>query len=433
MLSVRNWFNWYATPDSMPRRLLKLALKSALRGRHAEPRMFRVPERLKNGYEVVIIGGGGHGLAAAYYLARDHGMRDIAVLERGWLAGGNTARNTTIIRSNYLTPEGVRFYDASMQLWQALSGELDLNLFYSTRGHFTLAHSDADLRTARWRAEVNKHFGVRSEVVDAAFVKKHVPQISLDCGGHSPILGALYHEPGAIARHDAVAWGYARGADARGVEIHQNTEVLGIEVRDGAVTGVRTSRGAIATNRVLCAVAGSTPRLLKMIGLDSPIAVHPLQAMVTEPLKPWLDPIIVSSSLHAYVSQSARGELVMGASLDPHELHSTRSTLDFAEGLAVHMLDLFPFLSEVKVNRQWAGMADMTPDFAPIMGTTPCEGFFLDAGWGTWGFKATPISGKTMSHTVATGTNHPLIEGFSLARFANLALTGEKGAASVGH
>jgi sarcosine oxidase, subunit beta len=413
----------------MPHRLLKFAFR---RG-HPEPRMFRVPERLKSGYDVVIIGGGGHGLAAAYYLARDHGIRDIAVLEKGWLGGGNTARNTTIIRSNYLTPEGVQFYDASVKLWQDLSAEFDLNLFYSTRGHFTLAHSDADLRTARWRAEVNKHFGVRSEVVDAAFVKKLVPQIDLDCGGHTPIVGALYHEPGAIARHDAVAWGYGRGADRAGVEIHQNTEVLGIDVHGGAVAGVRTSRGRIATKRVLCAVAGATPRVLDMIGLDSPLAIHPLQAMVSEPLKPWLDPIIVSSSLHAYVSQSARGELVMGASLDPHELHSTRSTLDFAEGLAAHMLDLFPFLSEVKVNRQWAGMADMTPDFAPIMGTTPCEGFFLDAGWGTWGFKATPISGKTMSHTVATGTNHPLIAGFSLARFARLELTGEKGAASVGH
>ena len=202
---------------------------------------------------------------------------------------------------------------------------------------------------------------------------------------------------------------------------------------DGAVAGVRTSRGDISTKRVLCAVAGSTPRMLKLIGLDSPITIHPLQAMVSEPLKPWLDPIIVSSSLHAYVSQSARGELVMGASLDPYELHSTRSTLEFAEGLAVNMLDLFPFLSEVKVNRQWAGMADMTPDFAPIMGLTPCEGFFLDAGWGTWGFKATPISGKTMAQTVATGVPHPLITGFSLERFARLELTGEKGAASVGH
>jgi sarcosine oxidase, subunit beta len=395
--------------------------------------MFRQPERLSAGYDVVIIGAGGHGLACAYNLAKQHGIRRIAVLEKGYIGSGNTGRNTTIIRSNYLTPEGVKFYDASLKLWQGLSGEFDLNLFYSTRGHFTLAHSDADLRTARWRAEVNKHFGVRSEVVDAAFVKKLVPQIDLDCGGHTPIVGALYHEPGAIARHDAVAWGYGRGADRLGAEIHQNTEVLGIDVQGGAVRGVRTSRGNIATKRVLCAVAGATPRVLDMIGLDSPLAIHPLQAMVSEPLKPWLDPIIVSSSLHAYVSQSARGELVMGASLDPQELHSTRSTLDFAESLAAHMLDLFPFLSEVKVNRQWAGMADMTPDFAPIMGTTPCEGFFLDAGWGTWGFKATPISGKTMAHTVATGSDHPLIEGFSLARFARLELTGEKGAASVGH
>ena len=378
--------------------------------------MFRQPERLKDGYDVVIIGGGGHGLAAAYYLARDHGIRDIAVLEKGYLGGGNTARNTTIIRSNYLTPEGVKFYDAQPRSsGQACPRNSISTCSIPQRGHFTLAHSDADLRTARWRAEVNKHFGVRSEVVDAAFVKRLVPQIDLDCGGHSPILGALYHEPGAIARHDAVAWGYARGADRQGVEIHQNTEVLGIDVRDGAVAGVRTSRGNIATKRVLCAVAGSTPRILELIGLDSPLVIHPLQAMVSEPLKPWLDPIIVSSSLHAYVSQSARGELVMGASLDPQELHSTRSTLDFAEGLAAHMLDLFPFLSEVKVNRQWAGMADMTPDFSPIMGLTPCEGFFLDAGWGTWGFKATPISGKTMAHTVATGiapsADHRLLAG----------------------
>jgi sarcosine oxidase, subunit beta len=417
----------------MPHRLLKYALKRALPSSTPEPRWFRSPERLQDGYDVVIIGGGGHGLAAAYYLARDHGIRNVAVLEKGYLGGGNTARNTTIIRSNYLTPEGVKFYDASLKLWAGLSTEFDLNLFYSERGHFTLAHSDADLRTACWRAEVNKHYGVKSAVVDAAFVKRHVPHIDLDCGGHSPILGALYHAPGAIARHDAVAWGYARGADRQGVEIHQNTEVLGIDVRDGAVAGLRTTKGHIATKNILCAVAGSTPRILEMIGLDSPLVIHPLQAMVSEPLKPWLDPIIVSSSLHAYVSQSARGELVMGASLDPHELHATRSTLDFAEGLAVHMLDLFPFLSEVKVLRQWAGMADMTPDFSPIMGVTPCDGFYLDAGWGTWGFKATPISGKTMSHTVATGVNHPLITGFTLDRFAKLTLTGEKGAAAVGH
>jgi len=399
--------------------------------------MFTRHDRLKTSYDVVIIGGGGHGLAAAYYLARDHGIRNIAVLEKGYLGGGNTARNTTIIRSNYLTPEGVQFYDESVRLWQDLSQDFDLNLFYSTRGHFTLAHTDAALRTMRWRAEVNKHFGIASEVVDRKAVQDAIPMIDLTCAGHAPIVGALYHAPGAIARHDAVAWGYGRGADRRGVELHQNTEVFGIELENGesgpAVTAVSTNRGRIATRKVLCAVAGATPRLLNMVGLRSPIFVHPLQAMVSEPVKAWLDPIIVSASLHVYVSQSARGELVMGASLDPYELHSTRSTLDFAESLAAHMLDLFPFLADVKVNRQWAGMADMTPDFAPIMGVTPVRGFYLDSGWGTWGFKATPVCGKTMSHTVARDEAHPLIRAFSFDRFARYALTGEKGAASVGH
>jgi sarcosine oxidase subunit beta len=395
--------------------------------------MFRRPERLRDSYDVVIIGGGGHGLAAAYYLARDHGIRNVAVIEKGYIGGGNTARNTTIIRSNYLTPEGVQFYDESVRLWQDLSADFDLNLFYSTRGHFTLAHTDASMRTMRWRAEVNKHFGVKSELVDAAYVKRALPMMDIECGGHAPVLGALYHAPGAIARHDAVAWGYGRGADQRGVEIHQETEVIGIDVANGRIKGVRTTKGNIATSKVLCAVAGHTPRVLNMIGLRTPIYIHPLQAMVSEPIKAWLDPIIVSGSLHVYVSQTARGELVMGSSLDPYELHQTRSTLDFTESLSAHMLDLFPFLSEVKIVRQWAGLADMTPDFAPIMGTTPIEGFYLDAGWGTWGFKATPVSGKTMSHTVATGRNHPLIEGFSFDRFARFELTGEKGAASVGH
>ena len=409
--------------------LLRIGLSRTYR----EPRMFRRPDRLRDSYDVVIIGAGGHGLAAAYYLARDHGIRNVAVLEKGYIGGGNTGRNTTIIRSNYLTPEGVRFYDESVRLWQDLATDFDLNLFYSTRGHFTLAHTDASMRTMRWRAEVNKHFGVRSEVVDAAFVKTALPMMDIECGGHAPVLGALYHEPGAIARHDAVAWGYGRGADQRGVEIHQETEVTGIDVQRGRVAGVRTTRGYVSTQRVLCAVAGHTPRVLDMLGLRTPIYIHPLQAMVSEPIKPWLDPIIVSGSLHVYVSQTARGELVMGSTLDPYELHQTRLTLDFAEGLSAHMLDLFPFLSEVKVVRQWAGLADMTPDFAPIMGTTPVEGFFLDAGWGTWGFKATPVCGKTMSHTVATGRNHPLIGGFGFERFARFELTGEKGAASVGH
>jgi sarcosine oxidase, subunit beta len=279
---------------------------------------------------------------------------------------------------------------------------------------------------------VNKHYGIDSELVSPAEVQRACPQMDLDCGG-TPVQAALYHAPGSIARHDAVAWGYGRGADQRGVEIHQQTEVTGITLKSGRVTAVQTTRGEIETPRVLCAVAGFTPRLLEMVGLRSPLTIHPLQAMVSEPMKPWLDPIIVSGSLHVYVSQTARGELVMGASLDPYELHSTRSTLDFVEGLAARMLDLFPFLSHAKVVRQWGGMADMTPDFAPIMGKTPIHGFYLDAGWGTWGFKATPVCGKTMAYTVANDQNHALITEFSLERFTNYALLGEKGAASVGH
>lgn len=413
----------------MPWRLLRFALNK----KHPEPRMFTFHEKLKSSYDVVIIGAGGHGLAAAYYLAKEHGITNVCVLEKGYIGGGNTGRNTTIIRSNYLTPEGVKFYDESVKLWQDLSTDFDLNLFYANRGHFTLAHTDSALRTMRWRAEVNKHYGVNSEVVGPEVVKEAVPMIDLSCAGHAPILGALYHAPGSVARHDAVAWGYGRGADQRGVEIHQQTEVLGIDVQAGKVKGVKTSRGYISTGKVLCAVAGSTPRILKMVDVKTPLYIHPLQAMVSEPIKPWLDPILVSGSLHVYISQSARGELVMGASLDPYELHGTRSTLDFVEGLSTHMLEMFPFLSGVKVMRQWAGMADMTPDFAPIMGKTPVEGFYLDSGWGTWGFKATPVCGKTMAHTLVNDTPHPLITGFSMDRFRNYALTGEKGAASVGH
>src|SRR6202046_2015115 len=245
----------------MPYRLLKFALSK----KYPEPRMFRQPAELKKSYDVVIIGAGGHGLAAAYHLAKDHGITNVAVLEKGYLGGGNTGRNTAIVRSNYLTPEGVRFYDESVRLWQDLAMDFDLNLFYSARGHYTLAHTDSAMRTMRWRAEVNKHYGVRSEAVDAAFVKRGIPSIDMTCGGHAPILGALFHAPGAIARHDAVAWGDGRGAERRGVEIHQQTEVTGIRLQGGRVVGVDTTRGSIATSKVLCAVAGFTPRILDMV------------------------------------------------------------------------------------------------------------------------------------------------------------------------
>ena len=396
--------------------------------------MFPEPGPLRDSYDVVIIGGGGHGLGAAYYLAKEHGITNVAVLEKGYLGRGGTGRNTAIVRSNYLTPQGAEFYQASVDLFQGLSRELDLNLFYSERGHFTLAHSQASLRTQRWRAEVNKQLGIDSELVTPAEIKQMVPEIDLQCGGDQPpIHGALYHPPGAIARHDAVAWGYARGAGQRGVEIHQQTAVTGIEVRDGAVCGVHTDKGFIKTQKVLSAVAGWTTSITEMVGLRTPLVIHPLQALVTEPLKPWLNHIVVSASLHLYVSQSSRGELVAGASLDPYELISMRSSLDFAEGTAGHLIDLFPMLGDIKVLRQWAGLCDMTPDFSPIMGTTPIEGFYLDAGWGTWGFKATPISGLTMAHTVATGQDHVLIQPFNVSRFLDFKLVGEKGAASVGH
>ena len=413
----------------MPFGLLKYGLSRKYPGRRLIP---ATPE-LKPSYDVVIIGGGGHGLAAAYYLAKDHGIRSVAVLEKDWLAGGNTARNTAIVRSNYLTPEGVRFYDASEKLFRRLSNDLGFNILYSVRGHLTLAHTDAAVRTSRWRAEVNKHMGVDSELIFPDEIARLAPGIDVSRNVRYPILAALYHPPGAIARHDAVAWGYAMRAAEMGVEIHQQTEVTGIRVERGRVTGVETGRGAIRCGSVIQAVAGSSSVVAALVGFKLPIRTVPLQACVTEPLKPFLDPIIVSGSLHTYFSQSPRGELVMGGATDPYGLYSTRSTLDFKEGLAMHVLEIFPFLAGVRLMRQWAGMADMTPDFAPVMGLTPVENYYMDAGWGTWGFKATPICGVTMAHTVATGRPHDLIVPFGLDRFRDFALLGERGAASVGN
>jgi sarcosine oxidase subunit beta len=412
----------------MPFALLKQGL---LRRRHPVRALPATPD-LKKNYDVVIIGGGGHGLAAAYYLATRHGITNVAVIEKSWLGGGNTARNTAIIRSNYLTEEGVRFYAESMELFRGLSGELGFNILYSERGHLTLAHTDATLRTARWRAEVNKHLGVDSRLVDLDEVARLCPELNLSRDVRYPIIGALHHPPGAIARHDAVAWGYAINAARKGVEIHQGTEVTGVRIEHGRVTGVETSRGAIACGTVLQAVAGSSTRVAAMAGLRLPIRSVPLQACVSQPLKRFLDPIIVSGSLHMYVSQSSRGELVMGASVDPYALHRPRSTFDFIEAMTMHMLELFPFLGSVRLMRQWAGIADLTPDSSPIMGETPVGGYYIDAGWGTWGFKATPVSGKRMAETVATGRTPELIRSFRLDRFRDMAEIGERGAAAAG-
>jgi len=412
----------------MPWNLLKYGLSRKSHG----PAHFPAQPELKSAYDVIIIGAGGHGLAAAYYLARDWGIRNIAVLEKGYLGGGNTARNTTIVRANYLTPEGVAFYKESLELWRELDRELDINLMYSERGHLTLAHTDAAVRTARWRAEVNKHLGVDSELIFPDDIARICPQLNLSSDVRYPILGALYHPPGAIVRHDAVAWGYGREACRRGVEIHQLTEAEDILTEGGRVTGVKTNRGIVHAGKVLQAVAGSSTLLADMAGFRLPIHTVPLQACVSEPLKPILDPIIVSGSLHVYISQSARGEFVMGGSTDPYALYSTRTTLDFKEGLAANLLELLPMLAEVPVMREWAGMADMTPDFSPIMGRTPVENYYIDSGWGTWGFKATPVCGKRMAECIATDTQPDLLQPFRLSRFDDFDLVGERGAASVG-
>jgi len=407
-------------------------IKHGLNGHAPLPRMWHQHE-LKERYDVVIIGGGVHGLACAYYLAANHNITNVAVLEKRYLGGGGSGRNTTIIRSNYLTPEGVAFYDESVKLYTDLSLDLDFNVMFSQRGHLTLAHSDSALRTMRWRAEVNQIQGVDSCLVYPDELAKICPQLDLSDHPRYPILGALYHPPGGIIRHDAVVWGYAHGADRQGVHIHQMTEVFDIEVEENRVVAVQTNHGRIKTGMVLNATAGWCTLISDMAGVKMPITSHPLQATVTEPLKPFLDVIVVSGSLHVYVSQSDRGELVMGASIDPYQSYSMDSTLGFLEGLGGHMLELFPFLSEVKVLRQWAGLCDMTPDYSPIMGFTPVAGFVVAVGWGTYGFKAAPVSGKRMAELIATNRTPDLLHPFRLSRFEEGELVGEKGAASVGH
>ena len=388
---------------------------------------------LRGSYDVVIIGGGVHGLAAAYYLAENHGVRNVAVLDKGYIGSGGSGRNTAILRSNYLTPEGVRFYERSMELYRSLSADLNYNVMFARRGHLTLAHNDGSVRTMRWRAEVNKLQGVDSEVIGPAEIKQLVPYLDVSPAARYPVLGALYHPPGGIIRHDAVVWGYARGADARGVHIHQDTEVTGIDVAHGKVRGVQTSRGPIASPVVLNCTAGWSTLICDMAGVRVPVQTFPLQAAVTEPVRPFLDAVVVSGSLHVYVSQTDRGELVFGASVDPYPSYSMRGSLDFIEGLAGHVLELMPSLARLRLLRQWAGLCDMTPDFSPIMGLTPVEGFLVDIGWGTYGFKAGPVSGEAMAECIVSGKPPPIIAGFDLARFAEGRQLGEKGAASVGH
>jgi sarcosine oxidase subunit beta len=396
------------------------------------PRAWRTPH-LRDTYDVVIVGAGVHGLATAYYLATKWGVTNVAVIDKGYIGGGGSGRNTAIVRSNYLTPDGVAFYDRSVKLYEQLAAELNFNVMFSQRGHLTLAHNDSSLRTMRWRAEVNKLQGVDSEVIGPEEIARLVPFMDVSEDTRYPILGALYHPPGGTIRHDAVNWGYARAADAMGVDIHQQTELLDIDVVGGEVVGVTTSRGRISTPLVVNCTAGWSSLISAMAGVTLPISTHPLEAAVTEPVKPFLSTVVVSGTLHVYVSQTDRGELVFGASTDSVASYSMRGSLAFCEELAGHVLELMPSLSKLRVLRQWAGLCDMTPDFSPVMGVTPVQGFLVDVGWGTYGFKAGPVSGEAMAELIATGKTPEIIAPFDLARFPEGRLVGEKGAAAVGH
>jgi sarcosine oxidase, subunit beta len=413
----------------MPFGLLKYGLKKNYPAKHH----FTPATQLKKRYDVVIIGAGGHGTSIAYYLAKYHGVSNVAVLDKGYLGGGNTARNTAVIRSNYLTEEGVTFYRESVKLFQDLSNEFNYNVMMENRGQLTLAHSDAAIRSFRWRAEVNQHLDVRSELVDRQTISELVPDLNMSEDVRFPILAGLWHADGATARHDAVAWGYAKGACERGVELHQLTEVQGIEINSGKVTAVNTNRGRVECGCVVQAVAGASSIVAKKAGIALPIHSYPLQAMVTQPYKPVLTPHVSSPQVHVYIHQTSRGEFVIGGGSDPYPLYNTRATLDQKESLSAAALELFPFLSQARVMRQWAGTTDMTPDYSPIMGLSPVKNYYLDAGWGTWGFKATPICGKTMAELIATQKVPDIIKPFELERFYRFEQINEAGATAASH
>ncbi len=396
-------------------------------------RMWRPPGELKRRYDVVIVGGGSHGLATAYYLVRNHGVKSVAVLEQSYIGSGAAGRNTTIIRSNYRTPEGAAFYQRSVELYEGLGADLDFNLLFSQQGHLTLAHSERALVTMTERAEVNQLLGIDSRLIGNAEISKLCPELDLSDRPTWPVLGALYHPPGGIIRHDAVVWGLARGADRGGVEIHPYTKVTGIDQHAGRVTGVRTTRGDIECDTVVSATAGWSTLVCDLAGVRLPITTHILQACVTEPVKPFLDVVIVSSQMHVYISQTDRGEFLIGAEIEPYTTYRGTGTFPFLEASAAHGLELFPQLERARVLRSWTGLCDLSPDYSPILGKTGVEGFHVSAGWGTYGFKAAPVVGETMAQLVATGRTPDLIAPFELERFHTDTLVSELAAAAVSH
>ncbi|MBV7297335.1 sarcosine oxidase subunit beta family protein [Enterovibrio paralichthyis] len=384
-------------------------------------------------YDVIIVGGGGHGLATAYYLAKECGVKNVAVLEKGWLGGGNTARNTTIVRSNYLWDEAAHLYEHSMKLWEGLSQELNFNLMFSQRGVLNLGHTLQDMRDIERRVSANRLNGIDSEVLDTKAVQDLVPLLDCSDNARYPVLGASWQPRGGVARHDAVAWGFARAADSLGVDLIQQTEVTGLRIEDGRIKGVETARGFIGADKVGCVVAGNSGELARMAGMTLPVESHPLQAMVSEPLKPCIDTVIMSNQVHGYISQSDKGDLVIGAGIDSYNGFGQRGSFPVIEHTISAIIEMFPFLSRVRMNRHWGGIVDTCPDACPIISKTDINGLFFNCGWGTGGFKATPGSGHVFAHTLANDSPHPLAAPFNLNRFVTGYLIDEHGAAGVAH